>query len=245
MTMKRATRLPLSLARLKQTTQRAHMRPALAEISARYGLDHMTFLVVRLGNIPNFFPFFCTTYPEEWEEIYLGKGYFDIDPVIDVIRWSLLPVDWSLLDRRSPAVPLFFREAASFGIGPNGLTIPVRGPRGERSLFSVTSKLPRRAWSRLCAGNIHDLHILAYYLHEKMLTVTALRAGGNYRPLSRREQQCLELVARGRMPKQIAAMLGISESSVRLYLRTAKHKLDASTSHHAVARASFLELIRV
>nr|WP_234907976.1 LuxR C-terminal-related transcriptional regulator [Ensifer canadensis] len=50
----------------------------------------------------------------------------------------------------------------------------------------------------------------------------------------------------GRISKQIAANLGISENAVKLYLRSAKLKLGASTSHqHAVAKASYLELIKI
>ncbi|WP_234841550.1 LuxR C-terminal-related transcriptional regulator, partial [Sinorhizobium meliloti] len=48
----------------------------------------------------------------------------------------------------------------------------------------------------------------------------------------------------GRISKQIAADLGISENAVKLYLRSARIKLNAATSYQAVAKASFLELIK-
>ncbi|WP_347376845.1 LuxR C-terminal-related transcriptional regulator [Ensifer sp. Root1252] len=55
----------------------------------------------------------------------------------------------------------------------------------------------------------------------------------------------MQLLRTGRISKQIAANLGISENAVKLYLRSAKLKLGASTSHHAVAKASYLELIKI
>ena len=78
-----------------------------------------------------------------------------------------------------------------------------------------------------------------------MLSTAALREVGRYRSLSKRECQCLQLLGTGRISKQIAANLGISENAVKLYLRSAKLKLGASTSHHAVAKASYLELIKI
>lgn len=136
-------------------------------------------------------------------------------------------------------------EAPSYDIGPHGLTIPIRGPRGERSLFSVTSNLSKRNWLRQRASSIHELQILSHSLHETMLSTAALREVGRYRSLSKRECQCLQLLGTGRISKQIAANLGISENAVKLYLRSAKLKLGASTNHHAVAKASYLELIKI
>ncbi|QLL64236.1 helix-turn-helix transcriptional regulator [Sinorhizobium mexicanum] len=238
-------RLSSSLGTLKSAKDRGDLHPALDELCARYGLSHMTFLVVCSGGPSGLYPYYCTTYPDTWTEIYVDNHYFDIDPVIDVVRWGFLPVDWSTLDRRSTQVYRIFKEARSHDIGPHGLSIPIRGPKGERCLFSVSSNLPKRDWSRLRASIIHELQILSQYLHEAVLSVSGLREVGRYRKLARRESQCLQLLAAGRISKQIAGDLDISENSVKLYLRSARLKLGASTSHQAVAKASFLELIQI
>lgn len=233
------------MATLRAAKHRDQFNPALKDLCVRYGLSHMTFLVAHIRGQLERYPYYCTTYPEAWTETYIDNGYFDIDPVIDVLRWGHLPVDWSSLDWRPAQVDRFFMEARRHGIGPHGLTVPIRGPSGERGLFSVTSNRPKRDWSRLRASCIHELHILSHYLHETVLAVTGLRDPAHYRELSRRERQCLQLLATGWISKQIAAALGISESAVKLYLRSARTKLGASTSHQAVAKASFLELIEL
>lgn len=236
-------RLSSSLARLRTAKHPDQLGRALRELCGSYGLSHMTFLVASVPGRPERYPYYCSTYPDAWTEAYIGRNYFGIDPVIDILRWGHLPVDWSSLDWQSPSAAQLFREAGSHTIGPHGLTIPVRGPHGERCLFSVTSNRRRRDWARLCVDGIHELIILSHYLHETVLTVTGLRDTGKVRELSRRERQCLELLAMGRISKQIAAALGISESAVRQYLRSARLKVGASTSHQAIAKASFLELI--
>ncbi|MDI7864960.1 LuxR family transcriptional regulator [Rhizobiaceae bacterium n13] len=238
-------RLSSSLATLQAAKRREELLPALSDICSRYGLSHMTFLVVRVGDRPGLFPYYSTTYPDAWTKLYCGQEYFRIDPVIEVMRRGVLPVDWSALDQGTPEVQRFFEEAHSHDIGPHGLTIPIRGPSGERCLFSVASNLSECGWTDLSASSIHDLHILSYYLNETVLAVTGLREAGRYRSLSRRESQCLQLLATGRISKQIASALGISESAVKLYLRSARGKLGASTSYQAVAKASFLELIEI
>ncbi|MEY9165594.1 hypothetical protein ABIE78_003713 [Sinorhizobium fredii] len=81
----------------------------------------MTFLVVCSGGRSALYPFYCTTYPDAWTEIYVDKHYFDTDPVIDVVRWGFMPVDWSSLDRRPAQVYRLFKEARSYDIGPHGL----------------------------------------------------------------------------------------------------------------------------
>ncbi|MCJ9722227.1 LuxR family transcriptional regulator [Agrobacterium sp. SHOUNA12C] len=236
--------LSWSLAMLRRVGSRADLNVAIAQIRERYHFAHLVFLVVRPANRADADPFYCTTYPEEWTSLYLRKNYFEIDPVMELSRTGFLPVDWSSLDRRSPGTRDFFKEAGSFDVGRHGLTIPIRGPSGERSLFSATSNLRRPEWRKLRSSSNHDLQILSHYLHEKALSVWGLRSGGGYRKLSRREQECLQLLARGVVSKRIAARLQISENAVRLYLKLAKRKLNAATTYQAIARASFLEIIQ-
>lgn len=67
----------------------------------------MTFLVVCSGGRSGLHPYYCTTYPDSWTEIYVAKRYFGIDPVIDVARLGFMPVDWSSLDQRPAQVSRF------------------------------------------------------------------------------------------------------------------------------------------
>lgn len=236
--------LSWSLTRLRRVGSGADLNVAIANIRDRYQFAHLAFLVVRLANPADTHPFYCATYPEEWTSLYLDRNYFAIDPVINLSRTGFLPVDWSNLDRRSARTRSFFMEARSFDIGRYGLTVPIRGPSGERSLFSVTSNLRRAEWRKLLLSSNHDIQILSHYLHEKALSASGLRTSGGYRKLSRREQECLQLLAHGLVSKRIAAKLQISENAVRLYLKLAKRKLDAKTMYQAIARASFLEIIQ-
>lgn len=241
------SRKPLStyLKTLRKMQGSDGLAPLIADMRRRYSFAHVAFLVVRHGTSSARYPFFCATYPLEWTRFYIRNDYFEIDPVIAAGHSGFLPIDWSGLDWSSSAARGLFRQAKSQGIGRQGMTLPIRGANGERSLFSVTSNLNRSEWLKLRDGHLGDLHVLSQHLHETVLSVAGLRTAESRRPLARRERECLQLVARGLLSKQIAAALEISESAVRLYLRSARLKLGAATVYQAVARASLLELIQI
>lgn len=237
-------KLLLSVSTLIRADSKRDLDDAVLMIRDLYGFAHMTFLLVDVSAREGALTTYCTTYPQEWTTRYVERNYFRIDPVVATFRTGFLPVDWSSLNKFSEGAREMFREAIRFGIGPNGVTVPVRGPSGERSLFSATSTSSRRDWRVLRRSTEQDLMLLSHYIHEKFLMVTGIRSN-RYRPLSRRERECLELVARGSIPKRIARQLDVSESAVRLYLANARRKLEAATVYQAIARASFLELIEI
>jgi DNA-binding CsgD family transcriptional regulator len=237
------SRLHAALDCLRKVEVADGLAAAIDATRMAYQFTNVTFLVAQAG-IPGLTtPRFLTTYPAEWTEIYFQRNYLDIDPVIDKARTALFPYDWSCLVDRRESARIFFNEAQSFGVGRHGLTIPVRAPNGERSLLSVTSDVPAREWRRLRDTCRDPLFLFAFNLHDRFVSLSGLRASNSPRPLSRRERQCLELLCKGLMFKQIAAHLMISESAVRLYIRSAKRKLSARTLSQATARAAALEII--
>lgn len=61
--------------------------------------------------------------------------------------------------------------------------------------------------------------------------------------LTARERDCLAWVAEGKRDRTIAAMLGISEATVRFHIDNARHKLGAASRAQAVARMANLRLL--
>lgn len=56
-------------------------------------------------------------------------------------------------------------------------------------------------------------------------------------PLSRREHECLQLLAQGERVDRIAERLGLAVGTVEMHLANARRHLGARTSAQAVARA--------
>jgi len=174
------------------------------------------------------------TYSREWQARYFLKQYVLIDPVITFGQTALAPFDWQDLSYSEPAAAIL-ADAEKFGVGRNGLSIPIRTRPNVISLVSFTSDAPRNEWEEFKARNLADLQLLS------LLIDSAARSGGKLRPLSttlsRREEQCLIWAARGKTYHEIGEILDLTFGSVKTYLDTARHKLRCMNLTHAAAFA--------
>jgi DNA-binding CsgD family transcriptional regulator len=217
------------------------MRDLLLEIRDACGFANLVYHAARLPGceIPN--PILLLSYDDAWVKRYISENYFDIDPVVQQASRGSLALDWSDLDLSKSAARHLFKEADSYGVGRRGVTIPVRGPNGERALFTATSNLSDSEWACRRHTYIRDCHLVGHFFHTRAVYLSGLR--GEVPSLSRREKQCLRLFADGHQARMISHVLGISESAVRLYTRSARHKLRCVTLAESAAKATQLELI--
>ena len=61
--------------------------------------------------------------------------------------------------------------------------------------------------------------------------------------LSPREIECLSWAAEGKTYCEIALILGLADSTVRMYLKDARHRLDSVTIAQAIAKAKAMRII--
>ncbi|MBI1868991.1 MAG: LuxR family transcriptional regulator [Methylocystis sp.] len=235
------------------------MRPALIEkiekcvfnrandevlkvIAEAYGLTHIAYVGVHgLQSYKNDDPFSFLTYPKEWQEHYLLQGYLKVDPAVNLALNSLLPLDWSDIDKSIPNVKKLFGEAREFGIGETGLSIPIRGCHGELSLVALSGNFNKKQWVDFKFENMADLQIISVYLHQMIIGSFCQRM--HPPKLSNREIECLKWAANGKTFEDIADIIGISSRTVKFYLDTARHKLNCLSIAHAVARATTMRII--
>lgn len=213
------------------------------ELRDAYDVANVAFHLVDAPQAIEKNPLLLVTYDEQWVERYTTQDYFQVDPVVVVGSRGFLPLDWDSVNRSSQRMRKLFAEAESYGVGNHGLTVPIRGPNHEKSLVTTTTFETDREWAKRRLSLLRDLHVLAHFFHDRCLTLTDLRPVPSRLKLSRRELQCVEALARGRAPKQIAYDLGLSISAVRLYICSAKVKLGASTTNQAIAKAVRDELV--
>jgi LuxR family transcriptional regulator, quorum-sensing system regulator SdiA len=75
------------------------------------------------------------------------------------------------------------------------------------------------------------------------LVVSAHRAHSRPKNLTQAELETLGLVKNGLLMKEMACVLGISESAIKQRLRSARLKLNAKTGSQAAATATMLGMI--
>ena len=242
--MKRDISLAEPLDVLAAASDLDALNPLLLDLRDAYGLANIVYHATHLPGCVRTNPILMLSYDPVWVGRYVREDYFAIDPVVRAGRGGFLPIDWSTLDRSSSGARHLFTEAESHGVGRQGITIPIRGPNGERAIFTLTSNICLDRWEREKPAYLREYHAVAHFFHERAVQLSGLRAARPPR-LSRREQQCVQLLALGRQGKTIAHLLEISEPAVRLYLKTARHKLGCATMAQLVARAIALDLIDV
>jgi DNA-binding CsgD family transcriptional regulator len=229
--------------KLAQTSTLGELGDLLRELRDAYDLAHIVYHAVHLPRTSDPNPILLLTYRPEWVQRYVERDYFRIDPVIVGSRHGFLPLDWTEVDHDYPQARRFFKEAEAFGVGRHGMTIPIRGPGGERALLSITSNTSAAAWKDARLAYMREFLLIAHFIHDQAVRLAGLRAPNIKRQLSARERETLQLAARGFAPKQIAADLRLSATAVRLYLQCARSKLECATLSQGIAKAIRLDII--
>ena len=182
-------------------------------------------------------------YPEEWKRLYAAQGLQRIDPTLWRSVRSIAPVDWERFhdDEGFTAV---FGASREFGIGAQGITVPVRGPMGDCGLLSVTRAAPREQWRKLKRQIMGELQAAAVHLHDSVMRSETVTSMMRLPALSSREREILQWVAAGKSQQDVGDILSISHRTVEVHIRSAREKLGALTTPQAVGRAVRLGLIQ-
>lgn len=210
-------------------------------LESHYGFDYSTFHFLSNVKAGCDNPFVRTTYPEKWVSQYLLNNYAAIDPIVMHSVNSREPFDWSEI-KPEPKSMVVLEKAAEFGLGSNGFTCPYLDTLGRASILSVNSKMPDDEWAALMADKSEELIFISQDLHIKALS--EVYTDGVKPPLlSPREYECLQWTAAGKTYSEISIILGLSEHTVRSYLKVARLKLDSVSLAQAVAKAGNMGLI--
>jgi len=187
------------------------------------------------------------TYDPVWVNRYIAEDYVRIDPVVQGCLRAFDPFDWRRLDWSAKNVRAFFGEAREMGVGEQGYSIPIRGPNGQFAVLTVNDQSSDETWSGFTDQRAQDMLLLAHYVNQQALQIE--QAGAPVQPqfqnLSPREIDVLSYMAVGLSRMQAADRLKISEHTLRVYIESARHKLNAANTTHAVARALILGLLAI
>lgn len=226
-------RLDIILEALEGASELSELQTAIESLRDHFKVDHMVYhWVSGAGD-----QYGCGTYSQEWVQRYLEKEYLRIDPVIQGCYQRFHPVDWKRLDWSSKAARAFQQEAIDYGVGNQGFSVPVRGPNGQFALYTVSHNCDDDAWTSFTEENRRHLILIAHYFNQKALDFEPDRKPEPAQPLSPREIDAITLLAMGYSRAQVAETLTISEHTLRVYIESARFKLGAMNTVHAVARA--------
>lgn len=173
------------------------------------------------------------TYPAGWEEEMAAQGLIGADPVHHASVRTNIGFAWTEL---AQLVPIGRRQgevlarARRFDIG-DGFTVPVNVP-GEPAgscSFAVRLGTELPAQRLLCAEQ------LGAHAFRAARRLHGYPAGACCPHLSRRERQCVQLLAAGKTDWEIAAILGISVETAHQYVKRARAAYDVVSRAQLVA----------
>ncbi len=209
------------------------LQQAIERLRDHFGVDHIVYHWVSADGEQ----YGCGTYSIEWVSRYLEKTYLRVDPVVLGCYQRFHPVDWKRLDWSSKPARDFLEDAIAHGVGNQGFSVPIRGPNGQYALFSLSHSSDDATWDEFTSTHHRDLILVAHAFNRKALELEPGRAQEVAQALSPREVDAMTLLALGYSRAQVASSLSISEHTLRVYIESARHKLGALNTVHAVARA--------
>ena len=229
------------LEELEQAEGLGALQTASERLRDHFDVDHIVYHWVDSAGDQ----YGCGTYSDEWRDHYLKQNYLRVDPVIIGCFQRFHPVDWNRLDWSSKQARAFQQEAIEYGVGNQGFSVPIRGPNGQFALFTISHNCDDDTWATFTETHRRDLILIAHYFNEKALEFEPGRIHEKHKPLSPREIDAMTLLAMGYSRAQVAQTLSISEHTLRVYIESARFKLGAMNTTHAVARALSRGLIVV
>ncbi|HWI88197.1 MAG TPA: LuxR family transcriptional regulator [Sphingomicrobium sp.] len=172
-------------------------------------------------------------YPGGWAEELLTRHDVAADPVHLASLRTNAGFGWDELEVLLPLSPsqrVILERSRHHGLG-SGFTVPANVP-GEPSgscSFAVRRgrSLPKR---RLQCAELIGVHAF-----RAARRIYGFAAAGGIPRLSRRERQCLRLVAAGKTDWEIAAILGLSVETARQYVKRARSAYDVVSRAQLVA----------
>jgi len=195
----------------------------LGDVTFELGFDHFALLDHASLGAPAAGLLRIDNYPEAWVEEFVSRGYAGDDPVHLASRRTNVGFGWGELGkliRLEGSHRTILERSQLFGVGP-GLTIPANVP-GEPS---ASCSFAVRVGREIPAGRQHCASLIGAHA---LCAARRLRpAAAPQRPhLSRRERQCLKLVALGKSDWEIAQILGLSAHTAHQYVKRARAAYD-------------------
>ncbi|MHC5307669.1 LuxR family transcriptional regulator [Bartonella sp. LJL80] len=224
------------------------LREKCMELTTFFNLQNITYFCINDNGLKTEEPVVITTYSQKWQDYYRQNEFYLYDPVLYQTFEQVLPTDWRDFEMRSAKIKEIMTASREFGVGDYGLSIPLRGPRSERAIVSITHDGNARTWERLKSVYMKDFMIIAQLIHATALNLKKSNSrieSDMHLGMTPRELHCLYWASQGKTTHETAIIMGISQNTVRAYIESARRELNATSIAHAVSKAIQLNLMPV
>lgn len=190
---------------------------------------------------------FATERYQLWHEYYISEGYDKLDTTYDVIKSSILPIAWDIKQQiakaKSPLELKMRQDSLEFGT-LRGISIPLYGPHDD---FAILVLIQMRDDKEVNIEKVKCQLISAAYFYFSYLRWMLIKnqKGSLQLHLSKREIQCLTLLAKQHSVTDIAKILFISEQGVHYHIQKIIKKFRVKNKYQAVLSALNKNIIKL
>ncbi len=182
----------------------------------------------------------------QWHEHYLSEDYHCIDTTIDATYQTTLPTFWNIKAQIDNAKTLRERQmrldSQAFGV-EKGVSIPIHGPSNDFAILMI-SKFKGEKEVVPLENLEHELQNIAhYYYHYVRTHLLKSQPENKAYHFSKREMQCLVLLAQHYSVTDIAKELKITSRTVNFHIQNINKKFGVKSKYQAVAKALELGLL--
>jgi len=175
-----------------------------------------------------------------WHQYYLAEGFHEVDPTMYEIIKSVIPVYWSveqqIIDAKSEKELTMRKVAHKYGLDC-GYCIPVRGHAEDFAILVIARSKSQAHFKKLSSIESELLPIAYYYYHYARIVLIRLQGESNCYFFTKRQMQCLNLLAKEANINEISKILNITERTVNDHIQKINKKLGVKNKYLAVAKA--------
>lgn len=226
-------RLEAFLDGLQTTSSIDGLRQAIIGLREILEIEHVVYYTVNQRGEQ----FGAVSYDPAWVERYIEADYQAVDPVVQGVKGRFTGVDWKGLDWSRPTSRALLRESIDAGVGNQGYTLPIWGPQGELAVFTMNHRASDAAWAAYTKTHLRDMLLVSHLVHQQGKRLHEAGLVASLPELAPRERDVLLLLGMGKSRGAVADALKISENTLRAYVDSARHKLGALNTTHAIALA--------
>jgi DNA-binding CsgD family transcriptional regulator len=185
--------------------------------------------------------FLKSTYPDEWQKIYLENEYPFIDPVAKAILANGQPFYWSQLRSRSKDIEQEYddiiKKASQFGLA-DGMGFTYLKNKAKLFALTISKDTVIKDYNYELLADFYFLgNILVNFIEKEM------REQKSETVLSPQESEIIALAAIGKTDGDIASLMHLSVNTIRYHWKSMFKKLNSYSRVFAIIRAVNLGLI--
>ncbi|MGQ4878650.1 LuxR family transcriptional regulator [Billgrantia sp. LNSP4103-1] len=227
------------IEQLNSITKKSDFFSLFEEILQSCGVNKYAYVYtsLSLGQVSDIYIF--GNYDRAWVDIYKDEKYYRADPVMLLSSRSSLPFFWGDIPAHVKSKSEIFELAQDYGI-EKGYSIPMHNPGCSFGSLHLSVGRSDTDFEARISQNCLLLRLLSIMAHnyfsQDVQQFNTVR-------LSSREKECLLWVSQEKTYWETAAILGVSERTIKFHMNNMAKKLNAANAKQLIAKALAMNLL--